>query len=104
MKHLSIVQHQHKIKKHDTKLRKAVDDLIYVFAILGPATTLPQVYTALIEQNVGGLSIITWILWQVITIFWIIYGFIHEDKPILISNISWFIVQGLIIFAILSFA
>lgn len=63
MKHIEIIQHQHKMKNHDTKLRKIVNKSIYVFAILGPATTIPQIYITIIEKNVSGLSLITWILW-----------------------------------------
>ena len=103
MKGFTIAQHQNNMHKHDTKLRKFVDQAIYLFAVLGPASTLPQVYTALIEQKIEGLSIITWVLWEIISCFWLLYGFLHKDKPIIIAQIGWIIVQTLVIIAIISF-
>jgi uncharacterized protein with PQ loop repeat len=100
----SLIRHRNHTEKHDSKLRKFVDEAIYVFAILGPAASIPQVYNAIILKEIEGLSLFTWFSWNLISCFWLIYGILHKDKPIIISSTLWILTQSIVIIAILLYS
>ncbi len=70
-----------------------MDELVYIVAIFGPFMTLPQVLTIWVEKNVAGVALTTWIAYIAIAVFWLIYGIMHKERPIIISNIVWIIVE-----------
>lgn len=72
------------------KFKRFMDKGIFVIGVIGPLMTLPQVLKVWIDKDVSGLSIITWISFIVISIFWLIYGILHKEKPIIITQILWF--------------
>ena len=48
----------------------------------------------LVAVAVGsGISLITWLMYSVFDIPWIVYGFVHKEKPIIITYTLWFIVN-----------
>ena len=82
-------------------LKKFVDKGIYVVGILGPISTIPQLLEIWISQNASGLSLMTWLLWISIAFFWLLYGILHKEKPIIISYIIWIIVDTIVILGII---
>jgi len=74
-----------------------LDRLLLVVAIIAPFTTLPQLYTIFIEKNVTGVSAITWLLYTVLTLPWIVYGFVHKEKPIIVSSLLWLVTDVLVV-------
>lgn len=64
-----------------------MDWFIYAVALLSPIMTLPQVTQIWIEKNVAGVSLLTWSSYTVFAVFWLTYGLIHREKPIILSNI-----------------
>ena len=77
-----------------------MDELVYIIAVFGPFMTLPQVLTIWIEKNTAGVSLTTWIAYIFIAVFWLMYGIMHKEKPIIISNICWILVELLIVVGI----
>lgn len=77
------------------------DRSIYVIGVIGPAMTIPQLLKICIEQNAAGVSLIMWVTYLFIAIFWIIYGVIHKVKAIVFSYIIWIILDILIIAGII---
>ena len=51
--------------------------------------TIPQVTTIWIDKNAGGVSLITWSTYFVTSIFWLTYGILHKEKPIIVTYIAW---------------
>ncbi|MEZ4156662.1 MAG: SemiSWEET family transporter [Candidatus Paceibacterota bacterium] len=89
-------QGQHELsraKKHTHRFR-VVDKLIYVAAIGSPVATLPQVAKVFFEKNGSSIEPITWATFIFLNIFWIFYGALHRDKPIVLTNILWVLVNA----------
>jgi len=91
------IYQKHEPYPHPNKWKRLMDKLIYVIGILGPIMTIPQLMKVWIEKNVAGLSIVSWGAYLIIAIFWLVYGIMHKDKPIVFSSGLWIIVHSLII-------
>lgn len=89
---------------HPDKLKRILDKLIYVAGIAGPVMTIPQVTIIWVDKNASGVSLVTWIAYLIITIFWLFYGLVHKEKPIIISNILWIIFEVVIIAGIIMYS
>jgi len=89
------LHHYHKRKKagikhkESEKLKKIMDKMIYVIVFVGPLFTLPQIYKIFIEQSAAGVSVWTWGTYSLGSLFWLMYGVIHKEKPIIMTNILW---------------
>jgi MtN3 and saliva related transmembrane protein len=83
------------------KKRSFIDKLIYVFAIGGPLMNIPQLLKIWTEKNSSGVSVISWIGFSLTALIWLVYGIIHKEKPIIVANILYFVLQvGVIIGAL----
>lgn len=92
-----------KKKKHIQKknpIIKFLDKIIFVVAIAGPLTNFPQLSLIWKDKKIEGVSIYTWIGYVTISSIWLGYGFVHKDRAIIISNILWITIGGLVIFGI----
>lgn len=95
-----------KLKKQtcpDNKLKRLMDKLIYVVAIFGPLVVLPQLFEIWINKRVEGVSIITWGGFLIASLFWVVYGLIHKEKPIILMNMLWTFIYLAIVMGILFF-
>ena len=81
---------------HPEKWKNLLDKLIYVAGIAGPIMSIPQLLKVWVEQNVAGISVISWASFAVINVFWIVYGVVHKSKPIVLNYTAWFIINVLI--------
>jgi len=95
------IHEKHEPYPHPDKWKRLLDSLIYVIGVLGPVMALPQLYLIWVDKVVAGVSAVSWGAFAFIAIFWIIYGFVHNEKPIIITYIGWFIVEILIVVGIL---
>lgn len=55
--------------------------------------TIPQVTKIWIDKNASGIAVISWVTYLITTIFWLIYGIMHKEKPIIFLNIIWIFLQ-----------
>jgi uncharacterized protein with PQ loop repeat len=108
----SVLHHFHKRERvnvkcephsHPKKWKKVMDKLIYVVAFIGPIMTLPQIIKIWGEKNAAGVSVASWATFSVLSIFWIIYGIMHEEKPIIISSTLWFILDACVVLGTLMY-
>src|SRR3989338_1017874 len=74
-------------------LKNFMDKSIYIVGILGPLMTLPQVYKIWAEKSANSLSMATWITYWLMAVFWLIYGIIHKEKPIIITNFLFMVIN-----------
>jgi uncharacterized protein with PQ loop repeat len=86
------------LRKYPSKNKyiKFLDKIILAIAVIGPALTIPQIFRIFYYQNATGVSIITWSLYVLFDIPWIVYGVIHKEKPIIIAYAFW-VLTGLIV-------
>jgi len=83
--------------KYKDKNKNSVDDrldlLTNVCAVLLPFTTLDQLYLIYIQKKVEGVSTITWFLYGALTIPLLFYSIKRRDRPMIILNGLWVIVD-----------
>ena len=100
---LAHVQKRKKSVKGDNKFsglslrKKIMDKLAYVAAVSGPLLTLPQVIKIWAAGNAGGVSILTWGSYFIGSFFWLYYGILHNEKPIILTNLLWTVVNALVL-------
>lgn len=82
---------------HPNAWKRFLDKIIYAVAIFGPIITIPQILKIWIGKNATGVSLTTWGLWLIPATLWLLYGFAHEEKPIIVSQFAWLIVYMLVI-------
>lgn len=88
----------HRVKFH---LSKIVDKGIYVIAALGPLSAFDQAWQIWTTGNTNGVSLLMWLSWIPGAIFWLIYGILHRDKPIILTQSLWLVMQLAIVSGIL---
>lgn len=100
------LHHWHKRKRiyqniepypHPDKLKNFMDRMIYFIILLGLFMTLPQIKNVLIDKDASGVSIVTWATYVVTSLFWLLYGILHKEKPLVFSASMWIIVNALVV-------
>ncbi len=91
-----IYQH-HEPYPHPNRLKNAMDKMIYFVGLSAPIMTIPQLMKIWVERDTSGVSGITWCSFLVIAFFWLAYGILHREKPIIMTYIAWVIMDVMII-------
>lgn len=84
-------------KKSEKYVASFIDHIIYAIALISPIMTIPQVVKIFAEQNASGVSAMTWLTYVITSAFWVFYGILHNEKPIIYSNILWVFLSFLIV-------
>lgn len=87
----------HYVYPSSERLIKLVDAIMYVVGIVGPFVSIPQLIEIYGKGNAQGISVITWIGYCVLTALWLLYGLVHREKPIIITQALWLIVNVAIV-------
>jgi len=82
---------------HPNKWIKFLDGLLIVVAVIGPLMALPQVLQIYLFKNAVGVSALSFGLFAFFNIPWILYGFVHREKPIIIGYLFWFVINVVIV-------
>ena len=70
-------------------LKTALDILMYPVAVVAPLALVPQVWQLYATHNASSISMPTWAILVFFNMLWIFYGWVHRDKPIIITNIMF---------------
>jgi MtN3 and saliva related transmembrane protein len=89
---------------HPDALKRGLDKVMFFIAIAGPLATLPQVYQVFMTKDAKGLSLITWLVWTALSCLWALYGYLHKEVPILVSNIIYIVLQSAVVIAIIMYS
>jgi MtN3 and saliva related transmembrane protein len=84
-------------------LKRFLDRIMVFIATAGPIAVLPQMFDVFFTKNVTGLSLTTWTLWTLLSFVWLLYGVLHKEPPIIVSNILYIVLQGLVVGGILMY-
>lgn len=104
------IHHLHKRKRihqqyqkypHPIKWIRWFDSFLFIVAVIAPLVAIPQLMKVYVLQEVAGLSLITWSFYCVGNIPWVIYGFIHKAKPVMLAHGLWFLVNLCMVIGIL---
>ena len=88
------VHHLHKRKRiyqkhepypHPNRVKRVVDGFAMLMGVVGPAFTVPQLVKIWSEQNAAGVSAASWIGYTFIAVFWLAYGIIHREPPLILT-------------------
>src|SRR6185503_3802547 len=88
---------------HPNRSMRVFDKFMYIIALLAPLALLPQVFHLFEYKSVDGLSLTTWFLLGSMNMFWSMYGILHKEWQIFISNIlvgllSYVVVIGILLY------
>lgn len=83
------IHQKHEVFPSSRPLIRVIDFFIYAGGIIGPFVALPQLLEIWVRKNASGISVATWTGYCVLTSFWILYGVVHKEKPIVVANIVW---------------
>jgi len=106
------LHHYHKRKRihqnlerypHPDKWKRFLDRIIYPVGLIGIIFTIPQILKIWIGQDTAGISVFTWSTWAVLNLFWIAYGIVHKEKPIVFTYIGWLITNLLVVIGTLKY-
>jgi len=78
--------------------------LTLIASVVQPLTTIPQVIKVYSSHDVSGLSLFTWLGYALIGLVFLAYGLKYNLKPIIITQIIWFILQMSIVIGILVYS
>jgi len=90
----------HEIENNEA-LKNFMNKFIFFVGGFGAAVIVPQVTRIWFSKDVDGVSLTTWAGFSIASIFWLIYGLVHKEKPIIYTNIVVFILDFLIVLGIL---
>tara|TARA_Y100000310_G_C20212952_1_gene592197 strand:- start:233 stop:577 length:345 start_codon:yes stop_codon:yes gene_type:complete len=107
MAHSGLGMHHYHVRKrvhlhgekypHKHKWKRFLDKAIYVVGIVGPLVAIPQILSIWVEKNAAGVSLTSWGAFLVMAVFWLMYGIMHKEKPIIVTYILWIIVDAIIV-------
>ena len=88
---------------HVAVLKESLDVLIYPIAVVGPLALLPQIFKLFLTQDASSLSLPTWLILALFNLAWLLYGLVHKESPIILTNIMLAMMNFAIVFGILAF-
>lgn len=108
--HGRAVHHLHRRKRrrlepypHPDKMKRLVDDLVYITIFAGPLMTVPQLTIIWLEKNASGVSALSWLAYTLISVVWLFYGMVHRDRPIALSSLVWILLSGFVVIGALMY-
>lgn len=78
-----------------------MDKAIYFVGAFGLIMTIPQLTKIWIGKNASGVSIISWSAYLITATFWLLYGIMHREKPIIFIYSGWILLDLAIILGII---
>ena len=97
--HHHILKHKH-IKPNP--FLYFMDRGMYIIALIAPIMTIPQLIDVF-HGHVQGVSLLTWGAYAVVSGLWLVYGFFHKDKPLMLTQFLLLVLDGSIVFFVLLF-
>ena len=82
---------------NSNKWKRFLDKAVYYVAIIGPIMTIPQILMIWVEKNASGVSVVSWVSYMFIAIFWLLYGIVHNEKPIIFANCFWLVSSAIVV-------
>jgi uncharacterized protein with PQ loop repeat len=87
--------------KFAATLSKVIDKSIYVIGLSSVAVNIPQLWSIWVTKNTSGVSLISWTGFFIGSVFWFIYGWLHDAKPVMLVNGLLIFIQAGIILGLL---
>lgn len=75
-----------------------IDTLGFIAATLTTFAFLPQVIKVLREKSTASISLTMYVVFTIGVALWLIYGFLLDNLPIILSNIITLVSSSIILF------
>jgi uncharacterized protein with PQ loop repeat len=66
-----------------------IDALAYIVSILSLLFTADQIRIIWVEHDARGVSFLSWLFYAISAFVWLVYGLVHKDKVLIITNFLW---------------
>lgn len=83
-------------KKTAPKRDATFDRVVLLISVLYPLTAIPQL-AGILRGNIDGVSIVSWAGFLVCAAIFFVYGLRHKVWPMILSNMLWIVVDGLVV-------
>ena len=70
---------------HPDKFKRFIDKVAFLGGLFFILFTLPQLTRIWIDKVASGVSIITWVGYFFGAVFWVTYGIMHKEKPLIFN-------------------
>lgn len=70
-----------------------LDRTVLVIGVIGPLMSIPQILKIYLLQDATGVSVIFWGACAILDIPWILYGFVHRERPIIVTYSMWLVMN-----------
>jgi len=70
---------------------------VYTATIAGPLTAIPQIWKIYVLKSAHELSLLMWLSGLGLSAIWLAHGIRNNDRPIIITNFLWLILNAIII-------
>lgn len=85
-------------------VERSVDAATYAVSFVMLAFTVHQVWLIWSTQDASGVSLVAWTAYTLGSLVWTIYGYVHGDRVIIITNFLWLLFCALILVGIVAFS
>lgn len=102
---MTMSRQNHLVHAHTAKKKRLTlfDKIIIIAAFLYPLSGLPQV-VEVFNGTASGVSLMSWLSFICFSALFLAYGLLHRITPMIITNILWLAVDGLVIVGLLATA
>jgi uncharacterized protein with PQ loop repeat len=92
-----LCQQRHSLRRKELRYTDArargivsgIDTLAYIVSILSLLFTGDQIRIIWFEHRAGGVSVLSWLFYTISAFVWLVYGLVHKDKALIITNFLW---------------
>jgi uncharacterized protein with PQ loop repeat len=70
-------------------LVSGIDALAYIVSVLSLLFTADQIRIIWVEHDARGVSFLAWLFYAISAFVWLVYGLVHKDKVLIITNFLW---------------
>jgi uncharacterized protein with PQ loop repeat len=78
------------------KNEKFIERAAYVVALAGPLSSVTQAWEIWMDRDARGVSLVTWTLFFVTSLIWLLYAIDKREIPLIISNALWMVFEAVI--------
>ena len=89
--------------QNDSKPDVFIRRLAYLVGLAGPFTTVPQVCSIWMRHQATGISFWSSLGVSAIAAFWLTYGVMVREGPIVLSSILWLILDLVIVAGVIRY-
>lgn len=97
--HLHTRKRIHKKEHYPSRdnVKRLMDKSMYGVALAAPIFAIPQVLNIWIGHSAAGIQPITFMMYSIVNLLWVTYGFLHKEKQIMLTMSLFFLMNSLIV-------